>query len=80
MPFVFVAVEAFSLRQNLMRLYSEAQNTEPIEVFNYRLSRARRVIENVFGIIAEKFSLESFQKAVGHPTTQRVFGPITIFK
>lgn len=50
-PFYFVGDEAFPLKDNLMRPISkprigELQREE--RVFNYRLSRARRVIENTF--------------------------------
>ena len=74
MPFVFVEVEAFRLRRNLMRPYSGAQNTEPFKVFNCRLSRARRVIENAFGIMAEKFKV--FRKLLAmqpHRVVQQQF-------
>ena len=54
-PFVFVADDEFGLKLHMMKPYPN-QNL-PIEqrIFNYRLSRARRVIENTFGITTSRF-------------------------
>jgi len=52
---VFVGVEAFALRKDLLRPFSQKQLTNERRVFNYRLSRARRDIENTFGITASIF-------------------------
>ena len=50
MPFVFVGDEAFPLRPYLMRPWPGRMLTdEKRKVYNYRLSRARRVVENTFG-------------------------------
>lgn len=61
-PYVFVANEAFSLKCNLMKPFSQHELTNDRRIFNYRLSRARRVVENAFGVLASKFGV--FQKPI----------------
>lgn len=57
MPYVIVADEAFALKPYLMRPYSRVSVTgnERNKTFNYRLSRARRVVENAFGILSARW-------------------------
>ena len=54
-PYVLVGDEAFQLQQNLMKPYPREVLGIRERVFNYRLSRARRIIENTFGIAAARF-------------------------
>lgn len=54
-PFVIVADDAFAFEENIMKPYSARNLTASQRIFNYRLSRARRCIENVFGIMSARF-------------------------
>lgn len=58
-PFVIVGDQAFPLLVNLMRPFPENQSigNDANEQFNYRLSRARRVSENAFGISTSLFTI-----------------------
>lgn len=54
-PYVLVADDAFALQKNIMKPYALRGLTMVQRVFNYRLSHARRIIENVFGIMSARF-------------------------
>lgn len=57
LPFVVVGDEAFPLKRYLLRPYPKNTSTLPRShaIYNYRLSRARRVVENAFGILVQRF-------------------------
>ncbi|CAN7987440.1 unnamed protein product, partial [Ixodes pacificus] len=55
-PFVFVADAAFPIGENLMRPYP-GQIKQPEKIYYYRHSRARRLSENFFGVLAQRFRI-----------------------
>jgi len=54
MPYHFIADDAFALRTWLIKPFSHRSQEKREMLFSYRLSRARRVVENAFGILAHR--------------------------
>ncbi|XP_049799807.1 uncharacterized protein LOC126235116 [Schistocerca nitens] len=54
-PYVILAGDAFHLEPYIIKPYRDCQNQKSKQIFNYRLSRGRRVVENTFGILANCF-------------------------
>ena len=65
-PHVIVGDEVFPLKTYLMRPYpgSQSKGENEKSIFSYWLSRARRVVENTFGILSQKFQV--YQKTGDH--------------
>lgn len=57
MNFVFAAYDAFVLSEHIMKPFPMRNLTRHQRIFNYKLSQARRVVENAFGILANLFRI-----------------------
>lgn len=55
--YVFIGDETFSLTPNFLKPFNQRELTTERKIFNYRLSRARRVVESAFGILANRFKI-----------------------
>jgi hypothetical protein len=69
-----VGDDAFSLKPYLMKAYKNYNRplTQEESIFNYRLSRARRSIENVFGILVSRFRFLDRKLAVKLGTDKKL--------
>ncbi|XP_071559875.1 putative nuclease HARBI1 isoform X1 [Temnothorax nylanderi] len=57
-PFALVGDEGFPLKKYLMRPYARRNLVDNQQrIFNYRLSRVRRIIENAFGILVARWQI-----------------------
>ncbi|CAG4974181.1 unnamed protein product [Colias eurytheme] len=56
-PYVLVADDAFALSKYLMKPYPYSNQPIDKRVYNYCLSRARRMVESVFSIMASRFRI-----------------------
>jgi hypothetical protein len=58
-PYFFAGDDAFPLETSVMKPFAQRGLSEERRIFNYRLSRGRRVGENVFGILSNRFRMYS---------------------
>lgn len=79
-PYVIIGDEGFPLRRYLMRPFPRNQLTEggKKDNYNYRLSRARMVVECSYGSLLSKFNLLSFPIATDIHNTVHIVKAMTL--
>ncbi|CAJ1081155.1 protein ALP1-like [Xyrichtys novacula] len=60
------------MKPYLLRPYSGRRLPENTRVFNYRLSRAHRVVENTFGILTQRWRVYTGRLQVGPETADSI--------
>jgi hypothetical protein len=64
LPHIVVGDEAFPLKSYLMKPYPQRNLSAEERVFKYRFSHARRVAENAFGILVNRFAVLAKQMQI----------------
>jgi len=77
--FVIIGDDAFPLSTNLMKPYIKTGLSNYERIFNYRLSRARRVVENAFGILVWRFRIFSRPIELKPDTSDKVIFARLVF-
>ena len=57
LPYYLLGDDIFPLKKWLIKPYPGKNLTEKQNIYNYRLSRCRRVIENIFGILSARWKI-----------------------
>ncbi len=55
MPYFILGDDTFALKTWLMKPFSQPNMTDEQRIFNYRLPRSRQIVDNTFGILANRF-------------------------
>ena len=71
-PYVTVVDEGLPMKSYQIRPYPGKNLTEDQAIYNYRLSRARRVIENIFGILAARWRIFRRPIRAGIDTVEKI--------
>lgn len=77
-PYHFIGDDAFPLQEHIMKPFAHRFLDHREAIYNYRLSRARRTVENVFGIMASRFRVLHTQINLLQKTTRRVVTSVAI--
>ena len=57
MPYVLLGDDAFALKRYMMKPYPQKNLSVDKRIYNYRHSRGRRISENLFGILANRWKI-----------------------
>jgi len=73
-PMVLIGDEAFALKSYLMKPFPHrlSRNDIRLDTYNYRLCRARRVVENAFGILTKKWRVYKSAIELKEQTTKLI--------
>ncbi|XP_055913145.1 uncharacterized protein LOC129946823 [Eupeodes corollae] len=72
LPYVIIGDEGFALKSTIWRPFPGRNLSHRERIFNYRLSRARRVVENAFGIMAHTWRILLKRLEVGKESGHRI--------
>ena len=67
LPFKIIADNAFPLSGRIVKPYPQRGLTKERRVFNYRICRARRIVENAFGVLNSRFGIFNIAIATSVP-------------